>query len=321
MSTASTLQSAAPNADTTASPRYASWVWQTILLTLIASAAFAFFNYRRDDFGLHGRNPVTIYALERYSKYLMSYRYIPAHYDGILLSNSIAANWDTGQFRQHHVFNAAVRGGTVTEEEKIIDNVLAHGHLKIAVVVLIPSLLASHDMRTAYMTPQDYDASYGSIQTLLVDTQAMIKRFGPDLHLPASLDRNKFAPDGKIDFPLTFVPSPQITSLDPSEVKGDPEAYRKLRETLDRLHAHHVKVYGVYAPIYAPRWNSEGAVLHQWESRTRALFSPEDTLIDLNDGQLADLEANRKNFPDYFHLSPPASAVVSAKLAADIEGH
>ena len=320
MSTLSTLQSDATIADNTASPRYTAWVWQTVLLTLMASLAFALLNYRRDDFGLHGRNPVYLYALERYSKYLMSYKYIPEHYDGILLSNSIAANWDTGQFKRHLVFNAGIRGGTITEEKKIMDNVLAQGHLQIAVVVLIPSLTASHDMRTAYMTPQDYNASYGSIQTLLVDTQEMIKRYGPRLNLPASLDRNKFAPDGKIDYPMAFIPSPQITPLDQMEIQGDPEAYRELREVLDSLHAHHVKVYGVYAPLYAQRWGFEGAVLHDWQARTRALFSPGDTLIDLNDGQLATLEANRKNFPDYFHLSTQAAAEVSRKLVADIEG-
>jgi hypothetical protein len=319
MSTAPTLQSEITT-DTTAAPRYTAWVWQTILLTLMASAAFAFLNYQKDDFGLHGRSPVYIYALERYSKYLMSYRYIPEHYDGILLSNSIAANWDTTQFKQHHVFNAGIRGGTITEEKKILDNVLAHGNLKIAIIVLMPSLTASHDMRSAYMTPQDYKASYGSIQTLLVDTQETIKRFGPKLHLSASLAKYKFGPDGKLDFPLAFNPSPQITPLDPMEVQGDPEAYQELRLILDSLHAHHVKVYGVYAPLYAQRWDSEGAVLLSWQTRTQKLFSPEDVLINLNDGQLAALEANRQNFPDYFHLATEAAAEVSAKLIADIEG-
>src|SRR5271156_3836584 len=94
------------------SKAYVSWIVEVVVLVAVAACAFTWFNLRQDMLGLHGRNPVAIYALERYSKYLMSYRYVPDHFDGILLSNSVAANWDTGQFTKHHVFNAGLRGST-----------------------------------------------------------------------------------------------------------------------------------------------------------------------------------------------------------------
>ena len=91
----------------TSSRACVAWVVEIIVLIAVAAALFAWFNLREDTLGLHGRSPIEIYALERYSKYLMSYRYVPEHYDGILLSSSVAANWDTGQFSRYRVFNAA----------------------------------------------------------------------------------------------------------------------------------------------------------------------------------------------------------------------
>jgi hypothetical protein len=298
---------------------YIAWMVEIILLIAVAAGVFAWFNLRQDVLGLHGRSPVEIYALERYSKYLMSYRYVPEHYDGILLSNSVAANWDTGQFTQYHVFNAGLRGSTIAEEKLIVDNAVNRGHMKIAIIVLLPSLTGSHDMRTAYMTPHDYTASFGSVQTLIIDTQEAMERFGPRLHLPASAAKHKFEPDGAMNFPMARSASTVVPPLDETEIQGDPVAVDELRQVLENLHAHGVKVYGVYAPLYAPRWQMQGPELRAWMACTTALFAPGDTIIDLNDGQLAAVEADRENFPDYLHLTSEAASKVTANVVARIE--
>jgi hypothetical protein len=299
---------------------YVVWMVETLLLIAAASGLFAWFNFRQDMLGLHGRSPVEIYALERYSKYLMSYRYVPDHFDGILLSNSVAANWDTGQFTNYRVFNAGLRGSTIAEEKLIVDNSVNRGHMKMAIIVLLPSLTGSHDMRTAYMTPHDYYASFGSVQTLIVDAQAAMERFGPRLHLPASAAKHKFEPDGAMNFPMARDPSTAIPPLNEEELRGDPVAVDELKEILENLHAHGIKVYAVYAPLYAARWTSpQGPELRAWVDKTTALFSPQDTIIDLNDGQLAALEADRENFPDYLHLTSEAASKVMADVVARIE--
>lgn len=308
------------NTEATTPTQYTAWIWQTILLTVLASAAFAFFNYRQDVFGLHGRKPVTIYALERYSKYLLSYRYIPTLYDGILVSNSIAANWDTGQFRKYRVFNVSLRGASIAEEQKIVNNILARGQLKMAVIVLMPSLIAQRESPTEYMTSRDYTASFGSLQTLIVNAQAALERYGPSVHLPASLDQHKFAKDGAMNFPIRFSNFPSAPPMGRNELAGDVIALEELKEVIDNFHAHRVKLYGVYAPLYTPRRILQAQDFRAWQQRIAALFSPQDTLIDLNDDQLASLEGNRQTFPDYFHLTPQAATQVMANLVSRIEG-
>jgi hypothetical protein len=236
------------------------------------------------------------------------------------VSNSVAANWDTGQFTQYHVFNAGLRGSTIAEEKLIVDNSVDRGHMKIAIIVLLPSLTGAHDMRTAYMTPHDYQASFGSVQTLILDTQAAMERYGSRLHLPASAAKHKFEHDGAMNFPMARDPSNVVPPLNEEELQGDPVAVDELKEILQKLHAHGVKVYGVYAPLYAGRWGTaQGPELRAWRVGTTALFSPQDTIIDLNDGQLAALEADRENFPDYLHLTPEAAAKVMANVVARIE--
>jgi hypothetical protein len=298
---------------------YVSWIVEVVVLVAVAAGAFTWFNLRQDMLGLHGRSPVAIYALERYSKYLMSYRYVPDHFDGILLSSSVAANWDTGQFTQYRVFNAGIRGSTIAEEKAIVDNAVDRGHMKMAIIVLLPGLTASHDMRTAYMTPHDYTASYGSVQTLIIDTQAAMEHFGPSLHLPAAAAKHKFAPDGAMNFPMARDPSTVVPPIEAAELAGDPIAVDQLMQVVSKLHSHGVKVYAVFAPMYASRLQTQGPELRDWMARTSALFSPQDTIIDMNDGQLAALEADRDSFPDYFHLTPEAASKVMANLVARIE--
>jgi hypothetical protein len=298
---------------------YTKWMIGTVMLIAAACGIFLLINYREDVLGLHGRKNVQLYALERYSKYLVSYRYVPDSFDGILLSNSIAANWDTGEFHSHRVFNAGLRGGTTTEERAIVENAVDRGRMKMAIIVLHPSLNGSHGLLTAYITPHDYVSSYGSVQTVIIYTQKFLESIGPTLHLPDAVAKHKFEPDGAMVLPLARDPSPEIPPFIKVELEGDPVAVKELKDVLADLHAHGVKVYGVFAPLYAPYWQTQGDQLHGWEARMTALFSPQDSMIDLNDGQLAAVQLNRDNYPDYVHLSPSAASVVVTNLVARIE--
>src|ERR1700730_11101236 len=65
---------------------------------LTAIGACCWVNYQVDLYGVFGRNDSrarVVYSNERSGKYLLSLRYLPEHFDALLVGSSITDNWDT----------------------------------------------------------------------------------------------------------------------------------------------------------------------------------------------------------------------------------
>jgi hypothetical protein len=236
---------------------FRGWLRRTLLLTVALSCAFVWVNVQTDLLGLHGRNDVRIHTVPRFSIYLMTYRFIPDNFNGLLLGNSQAALLDTTKIHGYKTFNAAVAWSTMPEERTLAEEVLKRGHLKMVVLDLCPSLLSSHASRSAYMTPHDYWSSFGSIQNLLIYFQVAREALGH----PGPLT---FDPYGRMRLPL--FPG-AVTRFTPEELALDPIATRDLHELVDHLHAKGVRVYLMFSPMYQAKWEAQRAELLDWESK------------------------------------------------------
>ena len=289
------------------------WLCGTLLLTVTLSLAFLLTNIKLDMFGLQGASNIRIRTLQRFSLYLMTYRFIPANFDGLLIGNSAAAGYDTSGIRNYRVFNASMRGASATEERILAEQVLRRGHLKVMIMVLNPHMTAQQGEVTAYMTPHDYIASFGSMQTIIVGLQGLLARFGH----PGPVTYND---SGQTRFPLKtfsgpFVPySREQLTIDPRELKD-------LRELLAEAHARHVKVYVLFfGPMYQPKWDAQKDLLVAWQSKIQAYLSHDDTVITIPDGLLKRLQARRENFPDYVHMTASTRESVMKAIEQSIDG-
>jgi hypothetical protein len=277
---------------------FVGWLLQTFLLIAAMSCVFVWAAVRTDMLGLHGRNDVKIHAIPRFSVYLMAYRFIPDNFNALLLGNSQAAVIDTSKIHTYKVFNAAELWGTMSEERTLGEQVLQHGHLKMAVLLLVPDLLSSHAIRSAYMTPHDYWSSFGSIQTLLIDYQAAREALGHP-------GEKTFDFDGRNRIPLYNGPPTRFT---PDQLFIDPVEVRDMTALITHLHSKGVKVYVMFAPMYQAKWDAQREELLAWQSKVTADLTPgESELIELPDDVKNTLQSNRTNFPDYTHLSPSGS--------------
>jgi hypothetical protein len=284
---------------------FRQWLLRTFLLTTVLSCAFVWTAVRTDFLGLHGRNDVRIHAIPRFSVYLMAYRFIPDNFNALLLGNSQAAVVDTSKIHNYKVFNAAELWGTMTEERTLGEQVLQHGHLKMAVLLLVPDLLSSHATRSAYMTPHDYWSSFGSIQTLLIDYQAAKEALGHP-------GEKTFDFDGRNRFPLYYGPP---SRFNPDQLFIDPVEVRDLAALITHLHSKGVKVYVMFAPMYQAKWDAQHEELLAWQSKVTADLPPgESELIELPEHVKNTLQSNRANFPDYTHLSPSGSDMLAEAI-------
>ncbi len=194
-----------------------------------------------------------------------------------------------------------MRASSMTEERALTEEVLKRGHQKVVIMILNPTLTSTHFARSVYMTPHDYWASFGSIQTLMTDCQVLREAIGH----PGPITYDTY---GRTNWPLKMLPPPVIPfaerdfSLDAAEVKD-------MYELLGELHAKGVKVYVMFSPVYQPRWDLHERQLREWQSKVLAGFSPEDVVIRLPTDIEKVLQEKRENFPDYEHLSSAASAM------------
>ncbi len=93
------------NSGTIANP-YRTWLCCTVSLTIAVAAIFVFMTTRADLFGLQGRSGIRIHTLPRFSLYLMTYRFIPDNFNGLLIGNWLASSYDTSVIHSYKVFNA-----------------------------------------------------------------------------------------------------------------------------------------------------------------------------------------------------------------------
>ena len=74
-----------------------SYLLAVLLGAALLLGSFAACNYARDDFGLFGSDgEKRIWTREKTSKYLLSHRYVPENFDGLLIGPSYSdLNFDT----------------------------------------------------------------------------------------------------------------------------------------------------------------------------------------------------------------------------------
>ena len=129
-----------------------SWIALTIATILAVALADIAIALIVDPYGIWrnpvGRKlPIAIFTSGRKAKFLMSKRYIPSNYDGLIIGPSSVANWDVGTLAGAQIYNLSIDGANTTEEKLVLDQALRTGSYKIAILALVPGTTSSHNVR------------------------------------------------------------------------------------------------------------------------------------------------------------------------------
>lgn len=295
--------------------RFNKLVLAALLATLALCAAI---NYAVNPYGLFGDVAGRAYAVrgtERTEKYLFSFNYIPANFDGLLIGSSISDNWDTSALSLGRVYNASLKGGNISEEAIIAGNVLRRRPPRTILFVIYPFITASTGRQSGHMIPQEYWAALGSVQ--LLDTYlagwAIERRLVAQTATPSGQDRFVAPPAPK--------PAPGRVRQVIERFPVDERAVAEYGALLALARQAGARIFGVIPLVPRSSDPYQAKAFAGYNSRMKRLFLPSEPVIDLNEcPELSAIALDDRSFQDGSHYTTEAAArlmaVLDQKLAA-----
>ncbi|HPR50230.1 MAG TPA: hypothetical protein PLU81_00460 [Deltaproteobacteria bacterium] len=279
---------------------------RSIVLTLSIVVLVVSFNVCMNEYGLFGDvsgKSIKIYGNERTSKYLLSFNYIPANFDGLLIGSSVSDNIDSKEFVGCRFYNASINGTTVAELKILVDNVLAKGDLKCVILSLYPILTESDEKRTTRMVPREYWGSLGSINTLDFYRRKILINMGKMY--------DYFDEYGRYDYNLRKAGrdskrliQKEAERMSPNEPIGiNDRAYADLDSLLKAIRASGIKIFAYYHPIPQEYFVMYEQSYRTYKEKLNALFETPDVVWDYNTADFLDFRRDHTNYCDHVHLS------------------
>jgi alginate O-acetyltransferase complex protein AlgI len=223
--------------------------WALTMAWLTAVGALCWVNYRVDLYGLFGQDPdrgIVVYSNERSGKYLLSLRYVPERFDGLLVGTSMTDNWDTAQAAPIRMYNGSINGGNISEAKLVADNVLDRKNLTVVVFCIHPYLTATHGRKAGGMDAQEFWSALGSLQ--------LLREYSVAYLISRGVKRGKWNASGVNDFEVNVQKRISWEQAGepglPEALSIDPVAYSEFAELVNRARAQGATVVRMSPPIY-----------------------------------------------------------------------
>ncbi len=275
----------------------------TIAAVVAISGSIA---YAIDPYGLL-RNPegrkLIVWFSDRRAKVLMSRRYVPTNFDGLLLGPSSCELWNLSTIDGAKMFNECVGGEDAVEARILVNQALARGHFKLAVFLLDITMTSTHEVR-------DQMDSTGSSQAIW-SIHGIVNELLFVLHQTHVRLKYDNAPNGQMQF---FVKTDYSTPLiDPASYQLDPIALKAFQDAVLALRNNGATIVYVVPPLYGPYFQANQTGLQEFIKVLRSKLPPAP-VVDLNESKYDDLRFDRRNFRDRVHTSPAGSSRVATLL-------
>lgn len=291
-------------------------VYSLVAIIILASAAVAV-NYRINALGVFGDVRGKTYPSclddDREAKYLFSFNYIPSNFDGVLVGTSTTGNWDTSKIRSARTYNLSLKEATITEQKILVENILAHGKLRLALFCLYPRMVHTHGRKTAYMMPRDYWTALGSEQLLRGYRNMILVRYGqrkPSFDSFGVLDLSNYERNPK-PWRTKYIGYHQM------EIVIDETAFAEYEALVKETRASGARVVAFVPPHEAQFWNTPDYA--RFLARMKSLFLPGELIIDFNDPKYDQFRKNPDNFFDTVHIAARATNYLMSELNAQLD--
>jgi len=283
------------------------WITLTLATILTAGVVDAIVAFAVDPYGIwrdpHGRSlPVAVITTARKAKFLLSERYVPANFDGLILGPSSVANWDVPSLAGARIYNLAIAGADASEEKLILDQALRRGHYRFALIALAPIMTATHDVQSGLDTTKQVEA----LASFHLYIQELAYALRATHHGAGYID---IADDGHYNYPTpkNFA----FNDPDPSFFILDPVAVDQCRQMVKELQAQGATVVYVIPPLYEPLYDRNKARYQGYASTILSLL-PKAPVIDFQAAEYTALRSDRSNFIDGQHLAHQGEQQFSA---------
>ena len=284
------------------SKQYISYVLATVFFVL---GSIISVNLYLNDFGLFGdRENIRIWGVEKTSKYLLSFNYIPDNFEGVLIGPSISTNMDTQKINGFKIYNLSMNSGNVSELKYPVDNVLNSGKMKYLIICLYSYLTKDSGRKGRQIDEKEY---WGSLYSI-IPLRLMLRRLksilwsGDDIFHNSEWGFNDSNIKKKNLVFNDFVEKRRKTPR--SEISINSDAYKELKSIIELARAKDVKIMAYYYPVYFEYtgvYRKSGA-WKKYQDKVNKLFSSDDLVWDMN-------------LPDYDYITHNQSSYVDGHLS------
>jgi hypothetical protein len=256
------------------------------LLVVAAVAAavvlgFAAFNRWQDDFGLFGPNaPKRIWDLEKSSKYLLSFRYIPENFEALLIGPSLSDRMDTRALQGYRVYNLSMDGANATELKVAALNAIRRGHMRFIILCLDPYITKNSGLKGAEISPKEYWGSLFSLLPLKIARAKLAVRLHPDQDLWAD---STWGREERPGTRFTWDGFVRVENEESSEkdMRIDPVAYGDLGDIIRAAHERGIPVFAYFFPqnVWILHTAVNSGAWDRYRSQTLALFDLQRDIV------------------------------------------
>lgn len=283
-------------------------------ITLTAATVFAILcvNFAvailMDPYGLfrdpRGRQLRVVFE-GRKAKYLLSKRYVPANYDGLLIGPSSSENWDPAAISGVTMYNDSVLGSNAYEEKRIVDQALPTGQFKLALCILYPTMTSNHALQDGLDAVTTVEA-LGSIHLFINEVAQIFSA----IHLPAG---RLSAADGTT--PLRALPQNFVEiQYEANYFQLDPVAVDSYRQMVHELTSRGTRVVYIIPPLYEPCLRLNAVAFDAYKRRVQQLL-PQAPVLDLDGREFDAFRKDANNYLDCVHVNAKGAAKIDTYLA------
>ena len=264
-----------------------------------------------DPYGLfrnpHGRQLRVAFAARK-AKFLLSKRYVPANYDGLLIGPSSSENWDPAGIPGVMMYNESILGANVFEEKRIVDQALPSGRFKLALCILYPTMTTNHALEDGLDAVTSAEA-LGSIHLYIHEAIQILAT----LNLPTG---RLSTADGAT--PLKIVPQ-NIDAIryGPGYFQLDSVALGSYSQMVRELIHDGTRVIYVIPPLYEPCRQLNLSAFDAYKQTMQQTLPP-GPVLDLDGPELDAFRADASNYVDCFHLNAAGADKINAYLVQKI---
>jgi len=301
---------------------FKKWLVLFSVILISATASLVTANYFIDYYGLfrdvEGKKLMP-YDNFRLAKYLYSYNYIPANYDGLLIGSSSTMNVDSSKIVNRNVYNLSTDGANISEQKLIADILMSEGQFSLVVFTIHPYMTRDFGPKTPYMVPREYYGALGNIQLLKEYFYWAAARL--DLyHNFYKVDENGVY---DYEYPISAVSKYQ-SNPGPFD-KEEPEKVEEMaldeyKQLVHAFRSHGAKLVALIPPMYSEAYKANKDDNDNYFKLMLDLFLPDERVINFNLPLYSKYTDDISNFQDDIHLSRKGAEIFSLEFASQIDG-
>jgi len=256
---------------------------------------------------------------ERIEKHLLSYNYVPANFNALMIGPSLSDNLDTSLLTRYRVYNLSLNAGNATEIKVVLDSALNHGRFDALIICLHPYLTKDHGLKTSALTEQDIYSSLGSLDSFKYFVRRISMHLAHDPGMNTPWGQFKYHQQKKHRSVAEMI-AEEVKKAPTNRVNPQPEALADLAAIIQRAHQEHIKVFAYFHPTPYPVFMAYQEDYLAFKQAALSLLTKDDVVWDYLDEAHRSFTEDLANYHDHQHLSAQGVATIVADIQKHMEG-